>query len=80
MPTREYKRTWCLKCSDWKLHNQQYPNWKDWFCKDCETGHQEFDLSIIPEKKILEQRERYKDKERKDMEEVLDSIRYWLVI
>ena len=74
MPTIEYKRVWCLKCQDWKLHKQYYPNWDDWFCEDCETKHESTFLKDIPEEKILEQRERYKESERESMDKILGEF------
>jgi uncharacterized protein YecA (UPF0149 family) len=59
MPIREYKRLWCKKCNDWELFEQQYPNWKDWFCQKCETVHEKTLLSEIPNEKLIEQRKRY---------------------
>jgi hypothetical protein len=66
MPTREYKRAWCKKCNDWELFEQHYPNWQDWFCKECETQHEKIPFSEIPEKKLIEQRKRYIEWNRRE--------------
>jgi uncharacterized protein YecA (UPF0149 family) len=66
MPTLEYYRIWCKKCKDWELHKQKYPDWKEWFCKECDTKHESVLLSEIPKDKILEQRERYNQKEKEN--------------
>ena len=66
MPTQYYHRLWCRTCSNWTLH--------DWWlkddgykCKDCETVHKPILLKEIPTEKILEQRKRYKEKEKESM-------------
>jgi uncharacterized protein YchJ len=74
MPTIEYKRLWCKKCTDWELFEQQYPNWTDWFCRECETAHENVLLSEIPEEKILEQRKRYIEWNKKSTNEFLTEF------
>jgi hypothetical protein len=64
MPIREYKRLWCKKCNDWELFEQQYPNPKELFCNECETVYANILLSEIPEEKLIEQRERYNEKQK----------------
>jgi hypothetical protein len=73
MPTREYKRLWCKKCSDWRLHEQNYPNTTDWFCTKCESPHEKTLLSEIPDDKILEQRKRYSEWRKKRMDGLFGS-------
>jgi uncharacterized protein YchJ len=74
MPTREFKRLWCKKCNDWELFEQQYPNWKDWFCQKCETVHKNVPLSEIPEEKLLEQRKRYVEWNHKSMNKFMGEM------
>lgn len=74
MPIREYKRLWCKKCNDWELFEQQYPNPSEWFCKECESVHEKVFLSEIPEEKLIEQRERYKEKQKGSYTKYFEDI------
>ena len=71
MPTRELKRIWCKTCQEFELHEQQYPNPLDWFCKECETGYTKIKLKDIPNEKIIKQRERYKKYKRNEFRDIL---------
>lgn len=83
MPTKLFFRKWCIKCQEWTLHhycfynpdNNRKPFYK---CSDCENVIDETrkrtDLSIIPEEKIQEQRERYKRSKRNDFTKVFDTF------
>lgn len=64
MPTIVRKRAWCSTCNDWKLFTDHKPNDEDWFCMTCENPHVSVKLSEIPKDKLLEQRERYKKRNR----------------
>ena len=74
MPTREYKRLWCKTCNNWELFEQYYPNWKEWFCKECENVYKEIPLTEIPEEKIMEQRKRYTEYNNKFFEGFLHEM------
>ena len=65
MPTINKYRTWCVKCQDWQLHTSRGGSDK---CDVCGSEFVEVKLIDIPEEKLLEQRERYKAKEREKME------------
>ena len=74
MPTLEYYRIWCKKCKDWTLHHHHHPDWKEWFCKKCDTKHDSTSLADIPKKKILEQRERYNQKNKEDADKFFGEL------
>ena len=74
MPTRQLNRVWCSTCKDWELHTQHYPNWEDWFCPVCENKWEPSLLSEIPEDKIKEQRERYKEHNRHSLDRIMGGM------
>jgi len=61
MPSQIRKRLWCKHCNEWMLHLHHYPDWENWFCVSCKNKYEETPLSEIPNDKILEQQERYKE-------------------
>lgn len=73
MPTKIYNRLWCKHCSDWKLFFKEFPN-KDLKCSDCNVVHDKTLLSEIPEDKILEQRERFKEKRSYNFRRTINMI------
>ena len=75
MPTREYKRIWCKTCNEFELHSRKsYKDEdKDLICRECGTIYTDVFLKDIPEEKIIEQRKRYKESERKSMEKFLSG-------
>lgn len=76
MPTRELHRTWCVTCQEFELHQQNYPDWDNWFCCECKTKLEKTPIFVkdIPEEKILEQRERYKVSTRYDFDRVFSMM------
>lgn len=73
--TTIYKhRFWCPVCGDWELFTSTEEGGEK-LCENCgstmETGMK---LGLIPEDKILEQRERYKEDQRVEFRKILDSI------
>jgi uncharacterized protein YecA (UPF0149 family) len=68
MPTIEYQRLWCTKCKDWELFELPWGledrGKKELVCKKCGTVHTPTKLSEIPKEKLLEQRERYNEKQK----------------
>lgn len=66
MPTNTLIRTWCKTCNDWKLHSTNY------ICQSCETEFTTINTSDIPEAKVLEQRERYKQSRQRSFSKILN--------
>lgn len=64
-PKIEKHRLWCKKCKDWKLFTTKKLFDKEYFCEECKTQFEEILLKDIPEDKIKEQRERYKESIKK---------------
>lgn len=55
MPTRKLHRFWCSKCKEFTLHK----TWGDKSCTECGTVTDTYNISDVPEEKLLEQRKRY---------------------
>ncbi len=71
MPTTYLHRLWCKTCKDWKLHNKGWKADSPHKCKICDTVHESILISKIPKDKILEQRERYKEYTKTNLENIL---------
>ena len=70
---KEIHRTWCKRCLDFTLHKWiKIDSSNSLICEDCKSEENGYTLSEIPEKKIFEQRERYKIMERKKFEKLLN--------
>lgn len=74
MPTKILKRIWCKKCNNFELHQQHYPNWKDWFCLSCDTLYSDIKIKDIPSDKIEEQRKRYKENQKDQINRFLGEL------
>lgn len=55
MPTKELIRFWCKECKDYTVQHKDGP------CLKCGTITESYCLSEVPEEKIRQQRERYKN-------------------
>ena len=64
MPTRTLRRIWCKTCNEFELHEGDFKT-KELLCKECGTAYSDVYLKDIPKEKVLEQRKRYKDYQRK---------------
>jgi hypothetical protein len=56
---------WCKTCNDWELFVRRWEKDSAWICKECKTPHEPILLKDIPEEKITEQRERYKESQKR---------------
>lgn len=75
MPTITLKRIWCKTCNEFELHATETIFGKEWFCNKCATEYIDGILySEIPEEKLIAQRVRYKEKQRKDMGDVYSQF------
>lgn len=69
MPTQSsFRRLWCVNCQEWELFDRDF-SFNDvlppLFCTKCKTPIDEnVKLGDIPKEKILEQRQRYKEKRK----------------
>ena len=75
MPTQTYYRIWCKTCNDFTLPHRSHKNMLEdkpveAQCNDCKTEYTDIFLSEIPEAKLVEQRKRYTEKKRKEMEDL----------
>ncbi len=70
MPTTYLYRLWCKECKDWTLHSKA---WKENIpkCKDCDTEFSPIKLKEVPKDKLIEQRGRYKENQKKDFSSML---------
>lgn len=55
MPTKALIRFWCKECKDYTVQHKDGP------CLKCGTATESYCLSEVPEEKIRQQRERYKN-------------------
>lgn len=80
MPTQTFYRTWCKTCQDWTWHikpfeiNIEDSKKSDWRCKVCDTEITDTKLSEVPEEKLIEQRQRYKDYKRDEFKRIMGSM------
>jgi hypothetical protein len=74
MPTRVLKRQWCRTCQDYTIHNTKKLFDKEWFCESCDTEYIKTDISEIPEEKLLEQRKRWSEKNKRDFGNIYTSM------
>ena len=70
MTTKKY-RVWCKTCNDFVFHIKKDENLD---CTHCDTTYSEILLKDIPEEKIEEQRKRYKDHRKEEMNKVFKMI------
>jgi len=73
-PVKTLKRTWCKTCNEFKLHETKKLFDKDWFCKECDTEYTDIYLSEIPEEKLLEQRKRYTESQKRDRIDIYSML------
>lgn len=79
MPTPlPVKRTWCKTCQDFTIHKTRIngsdeEKFSSTNCDTCDTEYQPYYLSEVPEDKILEQRERYKQKKKEDFIKLMSA-------
>ncbi len=77
MPTQTFYRTWCKTCQDWTWHikpfeiNIEDSKKSDWRCKVCDTEITDTKLSEVPEEKLIEQRQRYKNYKRNEFKRIM---------
>ena len=76
MPSITYHRFWCHKCNDFTLF--QVDHFKDDVkkCKECDTPVTTYKLSDVPEDKIQEQRQRYKDQEKETANKIFSGYMF----
>lgn len=74
MPEITYKRSWCKKCNSWELFQVHFnTNDNPATCENCGTEFEAYKLSEVPEDKILEQRERYKQYKKGEYEKLFQT-------
>lgn len=62
MPIITKYRTWCKTCGEWELHSStMINNEEELVCDECGELHELYKFSEIPNEKLVEQRERYKE-------------------
>lgn len=66
-----YRRIWCKTCNEFELHTQ---NDDKSICNECGTEYTDVFLKDIPTDKLEEQRERWKESQRKHMDETMKMI------
>lgn len=66
-------RHWCASCNEWTLFamNEEILN-----CEICSSPKQEVDLSTIPEEKIEEQRNRFRNMRRTDFAKMMEVYQF----
>jgi len=74
MPTRTYKRLWCKTCNEFELHEPTTLFEKELHCIECSTAYTEVYLSEIPEEKLIAQRKRYTEHEKRGMTNVYQML------
>ncbi len=68
-------RIWCKTCNEFTLHsrkellNDKFPL----VCESCQTSYSDIKLSEIPDEKIIEQRNRFKESRRNDINNMFGS-------
>lgn len=76
MPTQQRYRVWCKTCNEFTLHYE--PNFLTGpyilCCTDCKTDYTEIKISEIPKEKVIEQRKRYKERERRGLQSLYMSF------
>ena len=78
MPTTIYHRLWCKTCKGWTLHSKGFKPDATNDCRDCGTTHESTLLGDIPKEKLIEQRERYKEMNRNQMDSLLFGMPFGL--
>jgi len=69
MPRINFHRNWCKTCNDWTWHF--YPYKEDLRCRDCKTIWSSITYGELPEGKVEEQRERYKQERSRKFKSLL---------
>lgn len=64
-------RVWCKTCNDFVFHVKKEEDLK---CTHCDTIYSEILLKDIPDEKISEQRQRYKDHRKEEMNKVFKML------
>lgn len=78
MPTQTFYRTWCKTCQDWTWHRKPFKidvedaKKSDWRCKACDTEITDTTFAEIPEEKIIEQRQRYKEHKTEEFKNIMN--------
>ena len=78
MPTQTFYRTWCKTCQDWTWHikpfeiNIEDSKKSDWRCKACDTEITDTTFAEIPDEKIIEQRQRYKEHKKEKFNSIMN--------
>ena len=78
MPTQTYYRTWCKTCQDWTWHRKPFEidvedsKKSDWRCKACDTEITDTTFAEIPDEKIIEQRQRYKEHKKEKFNRIMN--------
>jgi uncharacterized protein YchJ len=65
MPTQTYYRLWCKTCQDYIQHSIPFKVGAKMTCGTCQSIFEDTPLSEIPEEKVVEQRQRYKESKAK---------------
>ena len=66
-------RIWCKTCNEFELHSKPDIYSKKLICDKCETEYSEIKLRDIPEEKLIEQRERYREQQGNAMNNLFGS-------
>jgi hypothetical protein len=75
MASRYLYRQWCKKCKNWTLHEKKLMK-EELICEECGTVYSDITLGEIPREKIVEQRERYKEKNKRDMDRIFSGYMF----
>lgn len=67
MPEVNYKRTYCKTCKDFTLH-------KTSICEECETEFTPYYLHEVDEGKVMKQRQRYKESQRRKFNDMFQWV------
>ncbi len=75
MPTQTFYRKWCVPCQEWTFFRRGFNEVKH-YCKECGSEEKSYTLADIPENKILEQRERWKQQRSEQFASVFGGMMY----
>lgn len=76
MPTRTKYRIWCKTCQEFMFHSEieKDVDERRFSCDSCDTVYTDIFLKDISEEKLQEQRKRYQEKHKKDMEKMFGNL------
>ena len=80
MPTQTFYRQWCVPCQEWTFFRRKSFDQAELCCKECGSEERYYNLKDIPENKIMEQRERWKQQRSEQFASVFGGMMYGSVL